>query len=360
MTIERRMCVQALVMVAGGVWCFQSGLASAADTVVVRAKEAPSVIQSYLTDDMIEGAEPTHFYDEENDPDAMPSYWLESDDSLGPPGSTESVAPRQADQGEKFEGASGNDDAVEPDQSGGGFFDLDSETGIDFGTPDKFDSFAGYKLKWSNKKYPWKAIGKVYFSTGSGTSWCSASVIGRDAIVTAAHCCYNRSSGRWNSNFVFVPGQDRTSEPYGRFAYTAARVLTAWVTSGGRQNDVCVIKTQSGLSAKTGSLGRSWNFPQTEHVFTIGYPQNKDGGARPNICASENYPNCGSSLVNATGCDKTYGDSGAPWIIRTLNGNYVNGVTSGWDSCTGSFGKSYNGARFTSSNIVPLCTGFCD
>jgi V8-like Glu-specific endopeptidase len=367
MTVDRTMRVRALVMSAAGFWCLQSGLASAADTSVVRAKDAPSVIESYFSDDMIEHAVPLPFYDEENDPDAMPSYWLESDDSLGPPGSTKSGAPRQAGQDEKFEGASGNDDAVDADQSGGGFFDLDSETGIDFGTIDKFDSYPGYKEKWANKQYPWRAIGTLYFSTGSGTASCSASVIGRrDAIVTAAHCCYNRSSGRWNSNFVFVPGKDRTSEPYGRFAYTSARVLNAWISSGGRQNDVCVIKTRTGLSSATGWLGRSWNQPQTEHVFTFGYPGNKDNGLRQNVCASENYPNCGSSLVNATGCDKTFGDSGAPWIRvyrprETGAKNYVNSVTSGWDSCTGSFGKSYNGARFTSNNIVPLCNdSVCD
>jgi hypothetical protein len=57
----------------------------------------------------------------------------------------------------------------------------------------------------------------------------------------------------------------------------------------------------------------------------------------------------------------TYGSSGGPWVQtfkRYTSGamNYVNSVVSGYDSCTGTFGKSFNGARFTSNNIVPLCT----
>jgi hypothetical protein len=61
------------------------------------------------------------------------------------------------------------------------------------------------------------------------------------------------------------------------------------------------------------------------------------------------------------GCNMTFGSSGGPWVRvlkRYTSGpmNYVNSVVSGVDSCTGTFGASFNGARFTSNNIVPLCT----
>ena len=47
-----------------------------------------------------------------------------------------------------------------------------------------------------------------------------------------------------------------------------------------------------------------------------------------------------------------------PWIRDYRSGNHVDSVVHGYDSttCTGTFGQTFNGARFTSSNIVTLCT----
>jgi hypothetical protein len=61
------------------------------------------------------------------------------------------------------------------------------------------------------------------------------------------------------------------------------------------------------------------------------------------------------------GCDMTFGASGGPWLWRytpnNSTGNHVNSVVSGHDStgCTGGFGQTFNGPRFTTSNIVLLC-----
>lgn len=345
--------------------CGVLGVAVAADTTTIRSKASAAAVESFWTEERMEEAVPLPFYDEEADLKAIPSYLYRSQEPVGTPGSTKGGPPKKA----------GSANLLDEEDAGlGGGDELDflsdpgSDFGVDFGTKDEFDSYPAHKEVWNRTVYPWRAVGKLYLKTQSGAGGsCSASVIGaKDAIVTAAHCCYDRATGKWLTGFAFAPGKDGASEPYGRFAWSSATVLTAWITSGGRQNDVCVIKTRPGLSSTTGWLGRSWNQPQTEHVFTFGYPGNKDSGLRQNVCASENYPNCGSSLVNATGCDKTYGDSGAPWIRvyrprETGAKNFVNSVTSGIDSCTGSFGKSYNGARFTSNNIVPICKkAICD
>ena len=60
------------------------------------------------------------------------------------------------------------------------------------------------------------------------------------------------------------------------------------------------------------------------------------------------------------GCNMTYGSSGGPWLRvyrphESGANNYVNAVVSGYDACTGTFGQSFNGPRFTTDNIVPLC-----
>jgi len=342
-----------LIIGVGAVLVGAAADVSAGATVTVRAPAGSAAVSNFWTPRRVETAKPMPFYDEERDPQATPADLRNELQDLGPPSTAPGSGPGRSPP---FSAIEESDlEAVAP------------ADGIDFGTKDTLDAFAGYQDIWSNSVYPWRAVGKLWFSDAAGGYTCSASVIGaQNALVTAAHCCYDRAAKRWYGNFVFRPGADGSSYPYGSYAWTSATVLSKWITAGGRENDVCVIKTAAGLSAKVGWLGRSWNFPQTEHVFTWGYPGNKDSGLRQNACASENYANCGSSLVNATGCDKTYGDSGAPWIrvYRPRQSgamNYVNSVTSGVDSCTGTFGRSYNGARFTSNNIVPLCTAAkCD
>lgn len=240
--------------------------------------------------------------------------------------------------------------------------------GADFGTKNVFDDTFLNKKTPLWKKTPWRAIGKLLITSASGGSgWCSASVISpNDVIVTAAHCCYDRGTGSWNQDFQFVPAMRGTQKPYGQFAWSTASVLTAWITGGGRKNDVCTIKLKPNgttrVSRKVGWLGRSWNFGPIQHHLAFGYPGDIAGGKFKYECSAESYKNCGDNKVLAMGCSMKHGSSGGPWIRKFEKfasgaNNYVNSVVSGWDgSCTGAYGKSFNGARFTSKNIVPLCS----
>jgi V8-like Glu-specific endopeptidase len=217
------------------------------------------------------------------------------------------------------------------------------------------------------RQYPYRTIGKLLFTNASGGgSYCTASVISpNNIVVTAAHCCYTRGQG-WHSNFAFVPAMRVATRPYGTFPWVQARILTAWITSGGRHNDVCLVRLGPNangqrVSTLVGWLGRSWNFPNVQHHFAFGYPSNISSGNYKYEASAESYANCGNPSVNAMGSNMTFGSSGGPWVRvfkRFTSGamNYVNTVVSGYDNCTGTFGQSFNGARFTSNNIVPLCT----
>jgi hypothetical protein len=110
----------------------------------------------------------------------------------------------------------------------------------------------------------------------------------------------------------------------------------------------------------TGWLGRSWNYSTIQDHRALGYPGNIGGGQSLELCMSESFsPNSGwggASVLNM-GCSMTFGASGGPWIRSYRGGNWVNSVVSGHDgdTCTGTFGESFNGPRFTSSNIVAIC-----
>jgi len=321
-----------------------------ADTTSIQNPEAAKELSFEEVKQFLQQVKPMPFYDEASDPEARPSHLDDSEEDVGTPGFTPSG--RALSSGTGFGSGS------------------ESETETDFGTQNEGDFFAARREQWLQTRYPWRAVGKLLIATTTPNQFnssCSASVISpNNIIVTAAHCCYSRSAPvGFFADWRFIPGAHDSQQPFLTYDWASARVLTAWVNSGGRHNDVCVLtllpnSQGQGISSRTGWLGRSWGQSQTEHVFTFGYPGNVEEGQRQAVCASENYRNCGSSTVNATGCNKTFGDSGAPWI-RTYRPqqsgamNFVNSVTSGHDGCTGTFGLSYNGARFTTANIVTLC-----
>ena len=271
---------------------------------------------------------------------------------------------------------SGDDRSLAPGGLGGGGGDEGEEEqgGTDFvGTysaaaRDVFDAFPVNRTGLLQLEFPHRAMGKLNFRTGQGDASCSASVISRNnVIVTAAHCCYDRTARQWNALFTFTPAAAGTSAPYGVFPYEIAWVPTGWINTGGRPNDVCVLRLRPNSAGRpvtfyTGWLGRSQNAQPTQHHFAFGYPGNIDGGRFLQTCASESFPlsSCGGTDTLNTGCNMTHGSSGGPWLLayrpfESGPANYVNGVVSGRDLCTGPEGRVFNAARFTDRNIGSLC-----
>src|SRR5690606_25188309 len=75
--------------------------------------------------------------------------------------------------------------------------------------------------------YPSRASGKLFFNVGSATYVCSASLIKRGVVVTAAHCAVEFGARRYFSNWQFVPAYRNGQAPYGVWTAASAAVLTS-------------------------------------------------------------------------------------------------------------------------------------
>jgi V8-like Glu-specific endopeptidase len=233
------------------------------------------------------------------------------------------------------------------------------------GTANVFSNYRGnyYSQFW--QFYPLKAVGKLYFRTSTGgNATCSASVIGPNLIVTAAHCLYNTVTNRWNSNFVFVPADRNGAAPYGTFPFSNGRVPTAWATASGtvRRYDVALLTLRTNSAGRsvsyyTGWLGTIWDASSIQHLHAVGYPVNIDSGRYSYICAAESF-SAGTDILGM-GCNMEHGSSGGPWIRKLYlyaapaGTNQVNSVVSGGTPGT----PTFYGPRFSSTNFRTLCGG---
>jgi hypothetical protein len=239
--------------------------------------------------------------------------------------------------------------------------------------------------------YPYRAAGKLYFKDGTTSYVCSASLIKKGVIVTAAHCV--RLFGvRWYSNWLFVPAYANGRAPYKSWTGSTAFAMTSYVngtdicyqTGVVCTNDVAVIRlvAQSGAypGTSTGVFSYGYNLygfynPMISTpialINQLGYPVSHDGGLLMQRTDSQGFV---SNWVNNTvwGGRQTGGSSGGPELVNlgplaTLSGgvtvgtyatrNVVVGVTS-W-GYTNQAVKQQGASAFTSGNIVPLVNSAC-
>lgn len=240
-----------------------------------------------------------------------------------------------------------------------------------------------------SKTAPYRAAGKLYFKDGTSSFVCSAALIKRGVIATAAHCVAKFGARRYYTNFQFVPAKYNTLAPYGVWVGEQAFVLTSYFNGTDScapgasgvvcRNDVAVIRLQAQSGAypgtATGWFGYGWNgYGFTPNnlalINQLGYPVSHDGGNIMQRTDSQGFV-AGTDLAGNTvwGSRQTGGSSGGPEVVNlgikgsltTPLGSEPNqviiGVTS-WGYKNAAV-KQQGASPFLNTNIVTLVNTAC-
>ena len=250
-------------------------------------------------------------------------------------------------------------------------------------------------------KFPWRATGKLHMTFGSSTFVCTASVIEKGLLVTAAHCVHN--FGKKNDGFAdavtFEPARHESSKPFGTWTakqwwvpkvyWDGTDVCLAEAPGVVCENDVAVVVIDKLEGKHIADVVGKYDFitndeygyadflgKKSAQITQLGYPAKNFPGDKMIRTDSIGYQDAPSNII--IGSNQTGGSSGAAWLqnfgVKTIftgppptdnESNQVSATTS-WGFTSGTV-KVQGGSRFaknsaytTKSNIQSLRDSACD
>lgn len=190
-----------------------------------------------------------------------------------------------------------------------------------------FPIFTGTYARYSaDQAYPYRTVGKLFFSINGSPYVCSAAVIQQRVVATAGHCVHSGTSSGFYNNFVFVPAFRDGQAPFKSWTWRYVTTTGAWATGGGRvpnAADYAMIEfadqamTTGGpltkLGAVTGWLGWQTLSLSNNHTSKLGYPCNLDACQKMQNVTSRSLRTASPNNVEY-GSDARGGSSGGPWV----------------------------------------------
>lgn len=256
----------------------------------------------------------------------------------------------------------------------------DNVTSLDVGTLSEQFTSAQLTPTSAVTTYPYRAAGKLFFTTPTGNKTCSASVISPRVVFTAGHCVHNGngSATGWFSNFMFVPAFNNGTAPYLSWSASFISSIGIWTNGGGtvpnaadwgmlEMNDQSINGTTTKLGNVVGWLG--WQTLSTipNHATILGYPVAFDSGqlmhqvlAQSAVAVAPNNAEYGS--------DMSLGAGGGPWIqnFGTASSGQTGGLNSARTRVIGvtSYGFNNttslgNGSSILDNNFIGLFNFIC-
>lgn len=106
--------------------------------------------------------------------------------------------------------------------------------------------YQGGQVSSNYTQYPYRTVGKVFFTKDEREYSCSASVIAsenRSVVWTAGHCVAERGNEDWHDNWIFVPAYENTNAPLGKWAARVKATIVGWYSNGNRSYGRSVART---------------------------------------------------------------------------------------------------------------------
>lgn len=246
---------------------------------------------------------------------------------------------------------------------------------------------------------PWRATGKLFMKFGSNTFVCTASVIDKGLLVSAAHCVHNfgEKAGGFADAVTFEPARHENDKPYGTWTGKEWWIPTVYFDGSDTclpsapgivcENDVAVIvlekNNDKSIADVTGQYGfKDGNYgyapflgEKAAQITQLGYPSKNFDGDKMIRTDSLGYQDKPNNVI--IGSNQTGGSSGGPWLqnfgIKTSHtgnpptDNESNkvvattswGFTSGTAKVQGASRFSKNSKYTTKSNIQSLVDSAC-
>lgn len=252
-------------------------------------------------------------------------------------------------------------DDLTPEQREEGPRDIELPPGAIAGWSNGIDSRVrlgiadGKGVNW----WPYRAIG--HLTAGEG---CTATLIGRRTVLTAAHCVASQGVGVVTGN-TFRARSDNTTSPMQLAPYGSASIVSVWVPSSYvsgttcgdtsyngqvfcNRYDIAVAELSANIGNQTGGFGYGYAGAGTLNAYAFylrGYPSCKSSWAdRPNNCPGGSAPTRNAALWGQSfscGIDEYWAPDGDGWN-REFN-----------LSCDGSRGMSGSAGYTYDSPINP-------
>jgi V8-like Glu-specific endopeptidase len=182
-------------------------------------------------------------------------------------------------------------------------------------------------------------MGVLQFKVGRQVGRCTATLVGKNLVLTNAHCVYNKRSRSLYSGFTFYPGLKYSPSASSKSANGTSVYVSTKYKQGNRSSDWALVKLDKNFGSELGYLEvKSLNLLQVikdNNFYVPGYGSNFQGNPLSKFFP---IPSVNPSACRITGqtstyynhnCDTGPGNSGSPVLKYEGKQAYVVGVHFG-------------------------------